>query len=107
MKTCLLVSNAEKESKKEPLLGRIYEEADDTIMFHLSHDVKVGKLKSIVLASPNTDEFVCCIHNYRKRMYFGLEQLLFVTGQSASKTFVPVHKAADVLESDVIDRMRL
>ena len=28
------------------------------IMFHLSHEDKFGKFKSIVIASPNTDVFV-------------------------------------------------
>ena len=35
-------------------------------------------------------------------MYFGLGELWFVTGLKASETFVPVHEAVDILESDVI-----
>ena len=65
---CLSVSNAEKESQKEPLLRCTHEDADDRIMFHLSHGVKVGKFKNIVIASLDTDVFVCSIHNYGKLM---------------------------------------
>lgn len=36
-------------------------------------------------------------------MYFGLENLRFVTGLSTSKTFVPIHEAVDILESEVIE----
>ena len=35
-------------------------------------------------------------------MYFGLENLRFVTGLSTSKIFVPIHEAVDILESEVI-----
>ena len=69
----LLLSNAGKESQKEPLLGCTHEEADDRITFHLSHGVKVGKFKRMLIASRDTDDFVCSIHNYGKLMYFGLE----------------------------------
>ena len=36
-------------------------------MFHLRPGVKVGKFKSVVIASPDTVVFVCFIHNYQKR----------------------------------------
>ena len=36
-------------------------------------------------------------------MYFGLENLRFLTGLSTSKTFVPIHEAGDILESEVIE----
>ena len=68
---CILVT--ENESQKEPFLRCIHEEADDAIMFHLSHGVKAGKFKSIAIAFPDTDIFVCSLHNYGKRMYFALE----------------------------------
>ena len=99
----LLVSNAEKESQKEPLLRCTHNKADDRIMFHLSHGVKVDKFKSIVIASPDRHVFVCSIHNYGKGMYFGLEELWFVTGLSTCRTFAHVHEAVDILESDVIE----
>ena len=72
-------------------------------MFHLRHGVKVCKFKSIIIASPDTDVFVCSIHHHGKLMYFGLEELWFITGLSTSKTFVPIHEVVDILESDVIE----
>ena len=98
---CLLVSNAEKESQKELLLRCTREEANDRTMFHFSHGLKVGKFKSIVTASPDTDVFVYSIHNYGKLMCFGLGE--FLTGLSTSRTFVPVHEAVDTLESNMIE----
>ena len=89
---CLFLSNTGKESQNEPLLRCTHEKANDRIMFQLSHRVKVGKRKSIVIVSPDTDVFVCSIHNYVKLMYFCLEELWFVTGLSTYRTFVPVHE---------------
>ena len=84
---CLLASNAEKESQKGPLLRYTREEADDKVIFHLRHGVKVGKFTDTVGKSPVTDIFVCLIHNYKKLMYSDLEKLWFVTGLSTSRTF--------------------
>ena len=39
----------------------------------------------------------------KKRMYFGPEELWFVTKSSTSKTFVSVQEAVDILESDLIE----
>ena len=50
----LLVSSPGKESQKELLLRCTHEEADDRIMFHLSHGVKVGKFKRIFKFSPHS-----------------------------------------------------
>ena len=100
---CLLVSDAEKESKKEPLLRCTHEETDDRIIFHFIHGVKVGKFKRIVKASPDTDVFVRSTRNYGKLMYFGLEEFWFMIGSSTYGILVPAHEAFDILESDVIE----
>ena len=59
----LLVCNEEQKSGKEHPGRCTHEEADDRIIFHLSHSVKVGKFKSIAIASPDTDVFVYFRHN--------------------------------------------
>ena len=40
-------------------------------------------------------------------MYFGSQKLWFVTGLSKPRTFVPVHKAVDILKLDVIEIYQL
>ena len=71
-------------------------------MFHLSQVVKICKFKSNSIASPDTDLFVSSLHNYGNLMYFGLEELWFLTGLSTTRTFAPVLEAVDILESDMI-----
>ena len=42
---CILASTA----KAEPLLQCFHEEADDSILYHLSHAVKIDKYKSVII----------------------------------------------------------
>ena len=72
-------------------------------MFHFSHCVKVGKFGSIVIVSPDTDDFVCSIHNYRQLVYFDLHQVWFIKDKTASRIIIPVHKTIDVVEPDVFE----
>ena len=49
----LLVSNAQKESQKEPLLRRTHEETDDRIMFHLSQFITDAEIFLVKCVSSN------------------------------------------------------
>ena len=87
----------------EPLLWCSHEEADDRILFHFSHGVKVGKFTSVLIASPDTDVLVSSIYQFGQLIYFDLKKLWFITGRSSSRSIVPVHNLFDVMEHDVID----
>ena len=52
-----------RSTEQEPLLKRNLEEADDRMFFHISHGVKVGKIHSVAIASPDTDVFVCSLYH--------------------------------------------
>ena len=97
-KICIQVTNAEAGP-----LRCSHEEEDDRIMFHLSRGVKVGIFRSIAIASPDTDIFVCSIHNYRQLMYFDLHHLWFIEGKSASRLIIPAHETAAVVDPDVFE----
>ena len=96
---CILTSTAEAE----PLLRCFHEEADDRIMYHLSHAVKMDKYRSVIISSPDTDVLVCAIYNFSKLLYFGLAEFWFITGKRNSRKFIPVHEALDIIESETID----
>ena len=87
----------------ERLLHCSYEEADDRILFHVNHAVKVGRFDSVTIASPDTDVFVSAIHHFSKLMYFDLQELWFISGRSESKTVVPVHDMVGSMEPDLIE----
>ena len=72
-------------------------------MFHVNHAVKVPKYRSVVVASPDTDVFVCSIHHFNQLVYFDLNAFWFVSGRSNSTTVVPIHEWVDQVSADVID----
>ena len=49
---------------QDHLLKCDHEEADDWIMFHLNHPVKVEKFSKVVIASSNTDVFMCALYHF-------------------------------------------
>ena len=58
-------------TEQEPLLKCNLEEADDRMFFHVSHGVKVDKIRSVVIASPDTDVFVCSLYDCHRLIEFG------------------------------------
>ena len=72
---CILASI----SKAEPLLRCFHEEDDDRIMCHLGHVVKIDKYRCVIILSPDTDVPVCAIYNYLQLLYFGLDELWFIS----------------------------
>ena len=87
----------------ERLLECSHEEADDRIMFHVNHAVKIGNFRSIAIASPDTDVLVAAIHHYNKFIYFDLEELWFISGKSESRTVLPIHDLVNEIDTDFID----
>ena len=86
----------------ERLLECSHEEADDHIMFHVNHAVKIGNFRGIAIASPDTDVLVAAIH-HNKFNYFDLEELWFISGKSESRTVLPIHDLVNEIDTDFID----
>ena len=74
---CLVASTSQEKPQ----------EADDRIMYHLGHAVKVDKYKIIVVSSPDTVMW-CAIYNFTTLVHVGLHELWFVTGK-----ILPLHEA--------------
>ena len=72
-------------------------------MFHVNHTVKVDKFSKVVIASSDTDVFVCALYHFSRWIYSGLNELWTISGKSVSITFTPVHKLVNVMDSNVID----
>ena len=87
----------------ERLLECSHEEADDRILFHVNHAIKIGNFRSIAIASPDTDVLVAAIHHYKKFIYFDLEELWFTSGKSDSRTVLPIHDLVNEIDTDVTD----
>ena len=87
---CIHLKNGSAE--KEALLKCSLEKADDRIFCHISHGVKMGKIRSVIIASPHTDVFVCSLFHYRKLLCFGLQDFWVISRKQNAITIVPVHE---------------
>ena len=48
-----------------------HEEADNRILFYINHAIKDENYTKIIVASHNTDVFVCCLFHLTRWMYMG------------------------------------
>ena len=101
MTSCLKISNS--QVSQQPLLKCNHEEADDRILFHVNHGVRIAGFSKIVIASPDADVFVNAVHHYSRWMYCALDELWIISGRSGSKQTFPVHDLIGVLDDTVID----
>ena len=92
-------------AKEEPLLKCCYEEADDRMMFHLSHGVKVYKFESIVMCSTDADVYVRAAYHYSSLSSFGLNDFWLVTGNKSTRKCIPLHMITQVLNSRTIKNL--
>ena len=98
---CLVNSCA----KEEPLLKCCYEEADDRMMFHLSHGVKVDEFESVVMCSTDADVYVSAAYHYSSLSSFGLNDFWLVSGNKSTRKCIPLHMITQVLNSRTIKNL--
>ena len=58
-------------------------------------------LKSVIIASGDTDVFVCWIYHFNRWIYHALKEMWIVSGKSGSATVCPIHQLAEQLGSNV------
>ena len=80
MTSCVLLSNG--HITLERLVKCDHEEADARILFHVNHGIKVEKCRSVIIASPDTDIFICSIYHFNRFVFFGLNELWFRTSSA-------------------------
>ena len=68
-----------------------HEEANNWIVFDVDHAVEVEKFSKFVIASSDTDLFVCTLYDFIPLMYSGLKELWMISGK-VSKLNVTVSK---------------
>ena len=84
--SCIQVWRGEKI--RVPSLKNDHEEADDRIFYHLNHSIKDDGLQKVVIASADTDIFICATYHYNRWVYCGLKE---ISGKSGSLTAFPIH----------------
>ena len=79
------------------------EEADECLFVHVKHALITSGVQRILLASSDTDAFVCSIYHYYKHFKTdGLIKLWVLCGKGSTTRAVPVHKLVEVLSDRVI-----
>ena len=89
------------ESSLEPLLLCYHEEADDRLMYHANHAIKVDRISKIIIASSDTDVLTCAVYQFCQWMYSDLRELWVVSGSSKSKRVLPVHDVVNEMDMDL------
>ena len=96
---CVLLKGPTETSIR--LLYCLHEEADDRIMYHVTHSVKVDKVSKVVVASADTDVFIVLVHNYGKWLKMDLKELWCICGTGSTKKAVPIHILYSTLGPDI------
>ena len=84
-------------------LRNTHEELDDHMTFHVHQSVTTENFESVIIASGDTDVFVCSIYHFNRWIYRGLKEMWIVSGKSGSTTVFPIRQLAEQLESNVAD----
>ena len=72
-------------------------------MFHVNLAVEVDKFSKLVIASSDTDVFVCAPYHFSGRMYSGLDELWIISGKCDSINVTSVHTVVNNMGSGVFD----
>lgn len=88
---------------KVPELSSNVEEADERLFIHLNHAINTSNVKSLLIASSDTDVFVCSIYYYHNAFKSsGLKNLWILSGKGHTTRYLPVHDICDVVDNQVI-----
>ena len=87
----------------EERLKCTHEEADDRMLYHVSHAVRIGCFRKVIVATADTDVFVNLIHHFPRWQFSDLEELWVLQGNKTDQKATPVHTLVSKYESDVID----
>ena len=91
---CIRVCSVNPSSNVESLRN-IHEEADDRMMYHIHQAISMDSIERVIVASGDTDIFVCSIYYYTRWVYRGLNELWIVSGSGDSKAVIPIHQLAE------------
>ena len=72
-------------------------------MFHTNHAVIIDQVQKVIVASADTDVFMCLMYHFRHWSMYELEELWVINGQGNSSRAVPVHNLVRLMKSGVVD----
>ena len=100
--SCWKVSCTEGAVEFESLRND-HEEADDRMLYHINQAVSHERFERVIVASADTDVFVCSLYHFNRWVYCGLQEMWIISGKRGSMTALPIHQLTQEIESTVID----
>lgn len=80
-----------------------HEEADDRLLYHVNQIVRDAHYDKVIIASGDTDVFVCSMYHFNRWVYRGLKEMWIISGKRGSITAFPIHKLTEKLDPSVVD----
>ena len=80
-----------------------HEEADDHMMIHVNHAVRINNFRKVIVASPDTDVFANLVYHFTRWIYADLEQLWMISGKKGSENAIPIHVLGERLDNSIIE----
>ena len=90
-------------TSSQGLLKCFHEEADDRMLIHVNHAVRVKNFRNVIVASSDTDLFVNLVYHFTRWIYADLEQLWIVSRKKGSENAVPIHVLGERLDDRIIE----
>ena len=85
--SCIQISDGEVIAV--PSLRNDHEEADDRMMYPLNQSIKDENFKKFIIASADTDVFICAAYHFNRWIYSGLKEMWVISGKSGATTDSP------------------
>ena len=99
--SCIQISDGEVIAV--PSLGNDHEEADYRMTYHLNQSIKDEGFEKVIIASADTDVFICAVYHFNRWIYSGLKEMWVISGKSGATIAFPIHRLIEKLEPSVVD----
>jgi len=80
-----------------------HEEADDRLLYHINHTIKVENYDRVLVASTDTDVFVCLVHHFNRWIYLGLNEIWMIGGQGHTKRYIAIYDIVEPIPQELSD----
>ena len=80
-----------------------HEEADDRLLYHINHAIKVESYDRVIVASPDTDVFVCLVYHFNRWIYSNLNEIWMIAGQGHTKRYIAIHDIVKAIPQELSD----
>ena len=91
-------------ASSQRLLKCDHDKADDWLLFHADHAIKIENFKKILIVSPDTDVLVGAVHHFSRWVFSDLKESWIIGGKKGTqRQALPVHELVDKLDGDVVE----